>query len=80
MTLEYSVLKQVQGIATSTTPNLKAVVTVDLQLYDKCMRLTDNPTIRDNFIFHLGELHIVFSMLKVLGKHIIDNVLDDICI
>ena len=31
----YSALKQVQGIATSTTPSLKTIVTLDLQLYDK---------------------------------------------
>ena len=74
----YSALKRVQGIATRTTPNLKTIVTLDLQLYDKCMRMTDNPVIRDNFIFRLGELHIVFAMLKVLGKYIIDSGLDDI--
>ena len=76
----YSALKRVQGIVTSTTPNLKTIVTLDLQLYDKCMRMTDNPVIRDNFIFRLGELHIVFAMLKVLGKYIIDSDLDDIFI
>ena len=41
------------------------------------MRMTDNPVIRDNFIFHLGELHIVFAMVKVLGKYIIDSGLDN---
>ena len=76
----YSVLKWVQGIATSTIPNLKAVVTLDLQLYDKCMQMTDDSVIRDNFIFPLGELHIVFARLKVLGKYIIDSGLDDIFI
>ena len=42
------------------------------------MRMTDNPIIRHNFMFRLGELHIVFAMLKVLGKFIIDSGLDDI--
>ena len=42
--------------------------------------MTDNSVIRDNFIFPLGELHIVFAMLKVLGKYIIDSGLDDIFI
>ena len=74
----YSALKWVQGIATSTTPNLKKIVTLDLQLYDKCMRKTDNPVTRDNFIFCLEELHIVFAMLKVLGKYINDSGLEDI--
>ena len=31
----YSALKRVQGMATSTTPSLKTIVTLDLQLYDK---------------------------------------------
>ena len=61
----YSALKQVQGIATRTTPNLKAIVTLDLQFYGKCIRMTDNPVVRDNLMFRLGELHIVFAMLKV---------------
>ena len=59
---------------------MKTIVTSDLQLYGKCMRMTDNPVIRDNFIFRLGELHIVFAMLKVLGKYIIDSGVDDIFI
>ena len=74
----YSALKQVQGIATRTTPNLKAIVTLDLQFYGKCIRMTDNPVVRDNFMFRLGELHIVFAMLKVLGKYIIDSGSDNI--
>ena len=63
MTLEYSALKEVQGIATRTTRNLKTIVTY-LKPYDKCMRMTNNPVIRDNFIFCFGELHTVFAMQK----------------
>ena len=80
MTLKYSALKQVQGIATSPKPNLKSIVTLDLQFYDKCMRMTDNTVIRDNFIFRLGELHTLFAMLKVLGRYIIDSGLGNIFI
>ena len=63
----YSALKQVQGIAASITANLKTIVTLDLQLYNECIRMTDNPVVRNNFIFCLGELHRVFVMLKILG-------------
>ena len=42
--------------------------------------MTDNPVFRHIFKFGLGELHIVFAMLKVLGKYIIDNSLDEIFI
>ena len=44
------------------------------------MRMKDNPVITDNFIFCLRELHLVFEMLEVLAKHIIDSGLDDIII
>ena len=56
---------------------MKTIVTVDLQLYDKCMRMTNNPVLET---IRLGELHIVFAMLKVLGKYITDSVLNDIFI
>ena len=65
---------------TSPKPNLKSIGTLDLQFYDKCMRMTDNTVIRDNFIFRLGELHTLFAMLKVLRRNIIDSGLDNIFI
>ena len=34
------------------------------------MQMRENPDIRNNYIFRLGELHIVFAMIKVLGKYI----------
>ena len=60
----YSALKRLQGIATRSTPNLKIIVTLNLQFYDKCIRMTDNPVVRDNFIFCLGELHDAKSFGK----------------
>ena len=30
----------------------------------------------ESFIFRLGELHVVFAMLKVLGKYILDSGID----
>ena len=65
----YTTLKQVQGINMKVSPNKKAV-TLDLQLYAKCIELRSRNEIKDNFIFRLGELHIVFAFLKVLGKYI----------
>ena len=59
---------------------MKSIRTLDLQFYDKCMRMTDNTVIRDNFIFRLGELHTLFAMLKVLGRYIIDSGLGNIFI
>ena len=34
------------------------------------------PDIRDNFVFRMGELHVVFYVLKVLGKLIDGSRLD----
>ena len=42
---------------------------MDLQLYAKCIQLQANDTISSNYIFRLVELHILFAMLKVIGKN-----------
>ena len=55
-------------------------MTLDLQLYAKCMELRSKNEIKDNFIFRLGELHIVFVFLKVLGKYINCSGLDRILV
>ena len=52
------------------SPNKKTIVTLDLQLYAKCMELRSKNEIKDIFIFRLGELDIVFVFLKILGKYI----------
>ena len=72
----YSALKIVQGINISITGNRRTIITLDLQLYAKCMQLREKKEIKDNFIFRLGELHTVFAMLKVLGKYIAQSGLD----
>ena len=68
----------------NVSPNKKTIVTLDLQLSAKCMELRSKNEIKDNFIFRLGELHIVFAFLKVLGKYIncsgLDQILNDIVI
>ena len=55
-------------------------MTLDLQLYAKCMELRSSNEIKDSFIFRLGELHIVFPFLKVLGKYINCSGLDQILV
>ena len=76
----YTALKQPQGINMKVSPNKKTIVTLDLQLYAKCMGLRSKNEIKDNFIYRLGELHIVFAFLKVLGKYINCRVLDQILV
>ena len=62
------------------SPDKKSIVTLDSQLYAKCMELRSKNEIKDNFIFRLGELHIVFAFLKVLGKYINCSGLDKILV
>ena len=72
----YCALKIVQGINVSVTGNYRTIVTLDLQLYSKCMQLREKDDISENFIFRLGELHVIFAMLKVIGKYISESGVD----
>ena len=73
----YTALKIVQGINVATTADHKTVVSLDLQLYSKCIQLQAKDNIYSNFVFRLGELHILFAMLKVIGKNINCSGLDE---
>ena len=53
---------------------------MDLQLYAKCFKLQDNESIRYQFLFRLGQLHILFAMLKVIDKNINFSGLDEVFI
>ena len=75
----YSALKVCQSIATSTE-NQKAIISLDLQLYPKALQLKDKKEINSNFIFRLGELHVVFAFLKTMGKYIENSGLDQVFI
>ena len=72
----YSALKIVQDINVSVTGNHRTIVSLDLQLYSKCMQLREKDLVSRSFIFRLGELHVVFAMLKVIGKYICESGLD----
>ena len=58
------------------TKGRKAIVSMDLQLYAKCIQLQEKNEIIECFIFRMGELHVVFTVLKVLGKIINNSGLD----
>ena len=64
----YTALKLVQGINVATTPDHKTVVTLALQLYSKSIQLQPNENIGDNFVFRVGELHILFAVFKLSVK------------
>ena len=59
-----------QGINVAVSGNKKTIITLDLQLYSKAMQLREKNDINEEFIFRLGELHIVIAMLKCIGKYI----------
>ena len=42
------------------------------------MQLREKDEIKQNFVFGLGELHIVFAMLKCIGKYIEGSGLDSL--
>ena len=42
---------------------------MDLQLCTKCIKLQDNESIQSQFVFRLGEIHILFATLKIIGKN-----------
>lgn len=54
----------------------KTVISFDLHLYIKAVLLQNKCEIKENFIFRMGELHTVFCFLRVFGKFIDGNGLD----
>lgn len=72
----YASLKILQGINNFVTWSKRTIITLDLQLYSKCLQLRQDREIDENFIFRLGELDAIFAMLKVVGKYTANNGLD----
>ena len=64
----YTVIKEAEKLRQCVWSDEKTVISFDLQLYIKAIHLQQKPDIRDNFVFRMGELHVVFCALKVLGK------------
>ena len=69
----YTALKLCQNISTATYPGGKTIISLDLQLYSKAIQLQSRDEINRNFVFHPGELHIVFAFLYATGKYIQDS-------
>ena len=77
----YTALKQAQGNNMKVSSNKKNYFDFRfVTLYAKCMELRSRNEIKDNLIFELGELHLVFAFLKVLGKYINCIGLDEILV
>ena len=52
----------------SLAPGSSTIVTFDLQIYSKSVQLRLNTYLDDSSVIRLGELHVVFTAFKCLGK------------
>ena len=58
----------------------KTVITLDLDLYERAVKIRATTGNKETWILQLGELHIMFALLKALGKYIEGSGIDDIWI
>ena len=72
----YRVMKDCEKLNKELSNGSKTVILFDLQLYAKAICLQVKPDICDNYVFRTGELHAVFTSLKVLGKLVDGSGLD----
>ena len=64
----YSAIKEAEHLNEEIAPGTKTVISFDLQLYSKAIQLQSKPDVNERFVFRIGELHVVFTVLKILGK------------
>ena len=72
----YSAIKEAEHLNEEIAPGTKTVISFDLQLYSKAIQLQSKPDVNERFVFRIGELHVVFTVLKILGKLIDGSGLD----
>ena len=74
----YTSIKEAERLRQSVYPSGKTIISFDLQLYIKAVKLQVKPDVKNGFVFRMGELHVVFCVLKVLGKMIDGSGLDQV--
>ena len=73
----YTALKICQGISTTIVPNKKTDISLELQLYHiKAIQLRDHDHVGNEFLYRVGEHHVVFAMCHAIGKYIDSSGLD----
>ena len=72
----YTAVKIVQSISVVQAPGRKTIVSLDHQLYAKCIHLQPKQDIGVHYAFRPGKLHLVFAMLKTAEKSIDSSGLD----
>eukprot|EP00794_Sanderia_malayensis_P013484 gene13484-14881_t len=60
--------------------NRKTIITLDQDLYERAVKIRSSEKINDNIVLRMGELHVVFAMLKALGRYIEGSGLEQIWI
>lgn len=74
----YSAIKDAEKLRKKVYKDGKTIISFDLQLYIKAIRLQERDDIKDTFVFRMGELHVVFCVLKCIGKLIDGSGLDNV--
>ena len=72
-------LLRANGVATwSCGTSSETVVSLDLDLYEKCYMLVHSrDDLRNKYILCLGELHIVFTHIRAIGRFIEQSGMSD---
>lgn len=77
----YTALKLTMNInAVIVGEDKRTVVTLDLDLYERAVKLREAAKLHNKLILRIGELHTVFAALKSLGKYIEGSGLEQIWI
>ena len=58
----------------------RTVITLDLDLHERAVKIRTNTAHTDCWVMRMGELHIIFALLRSLGRYIEGSGLDDIWI
>ena len=58
----------------------RTVIILDLDLYERAVKIRGNTGHRNGWVLRMGELHIMFALLRSLGRYIEGSRLDDIWI
>ena len=60
--------------------HMRTVITLDLDLHERAVKIRANTGHTNCWVMRMGELHIMFALLRSLGRYIEGSGLDDIWI
>ena len=58
----------------------RTIITLDLNLYERAVKIRGNTGHRNSWVLRMGEWHIMFAILRSLGRYTEGSGLDDIWI